>query len=103
MQDGRSRKRVAILETLLEEFHLNKVTAASPNLEALIRKQLDRFLLSHSAEKQYVETVKKLLRLELVNPGKRVDLSSGLVCLVDLTAAVAPTVQPQARQSPVPA
>jgi len=84
---------------LLEECHLNKVTAATPNVEALVRKRLADFLLSYSAERHYVQTLLRLLSLELRNPGRKVDLSTGIVRLVDEQSRVSATTVATVQQA----
>jgi hypothetical protein len=86
--DGRRAKRLRILASALEQLHLQGLTATSPNIEGRIKLLLSPLLLSRSAETEYLSALVKLLQLELKNPGRRVDLSTGIVELVTVTDAV---------------
>jgi hypothetical protein len=92
--DGRRAKRFDIFQNVLDQAARDNQTASVPGIEKYLKQLLSIFLLSPSAERQYIDALMKLLRLEAGHPGKRVDLSSGMVKLVDRPAVNPLTVQP---------
>ena len=82
--DGRRVKRLRALDLVLQQAHESKWTITTPGLEDRIARLLSPLLLSPDAQKQYVDSLVNLLRLEAQNRKRvRIDFASGGYELVD--------------------
>ncbi len=82
--DGRRVKRLRALDLILQQAHESKWTITTPGLEDRIARLLSPLLLSPDAQKQYVDSLVNLLRLEAQNRKRvRIDLASGGYELVE--------------------
>ena len=82
--DGRRVKRLTALNLILEEAHRNTWTIATPGVEQRMVRLLSPLLLSPDAQKQYVDTLLNLLKLEAQNRKRvRINLTTGGYELVE--------------------
>jgi len=82
--DGRRVKRLSALNLILEEAHRNQWTITTPGVDQKIARLLSPLLLSPDAEKQYVDTLLNLLKLEAQNHKRvRIDFATGGYELVE--------------------